>query len=87
MMLLASARKVQETRFQGPSLWPRGLREADEHFAAPGGGELMGRLLVNIPVSDLQLDEIWSYIAVKEGQQSARTKGQKHGRCVHVRGD
>lgn len=36
--------------------------------------KLMGRLLVNIPVSDLQLDEIWSYVAVKEGHKTPAQK-------------
>lgn len=27
--------------------------------------KLMGRLLVNIPVRDLQCDEIWSYVSKK----------------------
>jgi len=36
--------------------------------------KLMGRLLVNIPVSDLQLDEIWSYVALKEGHKTPAQK-------------
>ena len=37
--------------------------------------KLMGRLLlVNIPVSDLQLDEIWSYVGIKEGHKTPAQK-------------
>ncbi len=38
--------------------------------------KLMGRLLVNIPVRDVECDEIWRYVT-KEGQQPSN-----HG-CVH----
>jgi transposase-like protein/IS1 family transposase len=36
--------------------------------------KLMGRLLVNIPVQDLQLDEIWSFVGIKEGHKTPAQK-------------
>src|SRR6202167_347320 len=36
--------------------------------------KLMGRLLVNIPVSDLQLDERLSYVGIKEGHKTPAQK-------------
>src|ERR1017187_1380079 len=43
--------------------------------AAGGKGEkLMGRLLVNIPVKGLQLEELWSCVAVKEGLKTPAQK-------------
>jgi hypothetical protein len=32
--------------------------------------KLMGRLIVNVPVQDVECDEIWGYVAKKEGHKS-----------------
>jgi transposase-like protein/IS1 family transposase len=32
--------------------------------------KLMGRLIVNVPVADVECDEIWGYVAKKEGHKS-----------------
>jgi transposase-like protein len=32
--------------------------------------KLMGRMIVNVPVTDVQCDEIWAYVRVKEGHKT-----------------
>ena len=36
--------------------------------------KVMGRLIVNVPVTDVQADEIWGYVQKKEAQ---RTRGKR----------
>ncbi len=45
--------------------------------------KLMGRLLVNIPVKDLQCDEIWSLCFKKEGHKSPPEKDDDSKGDVH----
>ena len=33
--------------------------------------KLMGRLIVNVPVKDVQCDEIWGFVQKKEGNKSS----------------
>ncbi len=37
--------------------------------------KLMGRLIVNVPVKDVQADEIWGYVSKKEAHKLAHRKG------------
>ncbi len=48
--------------------------------------KLTGRLIVNVPVADVECDEIWGYVAKKEGHKSPEEENvQQHRRCVLLR--